>query len=254
VIGHDHALVPLSPRVSLARLDDPGIEWAVIVAGLVSTTLFIGGLPIAAMLVMIVWLIAGLVVGARRAKQPQIAAPEMIRWPEARHTYRAMLNAFSEIEDVVSRAPRTRPATLRIVERCRSAVEMCGRMALVLEPLQRYLEHHDPDASRAELDRLRMRRSACLDEATRNVLDQAAVARQHQLAACGELQAMRERILARFELVHATFEAFAGLLVKLEASEEEQVARGDDTLDDQLASIDSDLHAIEAVLADEHAN
>jgi len=173
--------------------------------------------------------------------------PETIVSLDARQTYRAILEAFSEIERIARATPSA--ASMRVIERCRSAVELCARVAVLGNPLQRYLDGHHPEHLRGELERLRAHTEVVADERTLSDLSRATAARARQLATYEEMRAMRDRIQARLELVHASLESFAAQLLKLQVVEEEDLVFADQTVTERIDSITEELDILESTLA-----
>jgi hypothetical protein len=253
------ALVPLPPNPGVARARDrdertprwllPGAAGA----GALSIVLFLAGLPLLSMCLMAVTCIAGIALPLpfmlRRLHGDDIVAPEQIASPEARTIYRSILGAFDEVDRAFARAPRLQSSAAPVLERCRAAVAMCGRIAYLANPVQRYLELHDPQYARAELARLRARTEATTDASTSAALGHATAARARQVAAHDEMLAMRDRVNARLELVRAALESFAAMVVKLEFAEDEQIAQAGGSVVEQLAGINDELAVIESALA-----
>lgn len=173
--------------------------------------------------------------------------PDAIVSLEARQTYRAILDAFAEIERTLAATPT--PSSKRVSERCRSAVDLCARVATLGNPLQRYLDTHHPELLRLELERLRVRTELAADERTVSDLSRATAARARQLATYDDMHAMRERIQARLELVHASLESFAAQLLKLQVVEEEDLALADQSIAERIDGIGDELDVLEAALA-----
>src|SRR5262249_50689506 len=123
-------------------------------------------------------------------------APEAIAAVELRDTYRAILVSYDEIERVVKNARRLRSAMVPLLERCVAAVELCGRMAVLANPLQRHLDAHDPRVLKTDLESLRARCEATTDEDTARVLRGALAARTRELASVEQIAVTRDRIHA----------------------------------------------------------
>lgn len=173
--------------------------------------------------------------------------PEAIVSLEARQTYRAILDALAKIERIVDALPS--PAGTRVIERCRTAVDVCARAAYLGNPVQRYLDSHDAHDLRGEIERLRTRTEQTADARTISDLSRATAARARQLATYDEMCAMRDRIQARLELVHASLESFAAQLIKLDAVEQEELAFADQTVTDRIDGIGEELEILESTLA-----
>lgn len=178
-------------------------------------------------------------------------APEDIVSIEVRAQYQAILLDFAEIERTLARAPRLIGSLASVIERCRAAVALSGQIALLANPIQHYLDGHDPAHVRAALDRLRARVAVTSDDVAVGTLQHAAAARVRQLMILRQLAASRDRVAARLELVHAALEGFAATIVKLQALEEEQLVLAGDPVTDQIEVINSDLEALESALESE---
>ncbi len=246
----DLALVPTT-RPSLVVRD--GRDWVVpafALSGLVSLLLFLVGMPLLSVALVAA---SGASTAALLSTQPiafrdRRILPEAIVSPESRQTYRAILASCDEIERAIAAAPRIQSSMTNVLERCHTAVELCARIAVLGNPLERYLESHDPALMRYELERLRSRAESASDERTVAALSRATAARARQLATYEEMWAMRDRIQARLELVQASLESFAALLVKIHVVEEEQLALAGDTMTERIDGIGEDLDVLESAL------
>jgi hypothetical protein len=254
------ALMPLSitpahgagrpgPRQSLALCSFAA-------AGMLGMALFVAGLPVVSMCVLAFSGVSSFVVGstiaasasARESVRARCVAPEDVASGEARTTYRAILFALSEVERALGDAPRLTTTMAPVIARCRAAVELSGRIALLANPLQRYLDRHDVAFVRSELARLRTRAEATTDAAALGAFSNAAAARTRQLAVLDQIAAKRDQVCARLELVHAALDAFAATIVKLHTLDEEQLVLAGESVTDHLDGIADDLEVLESAL------
>jgi hypothetical protein len=193
-----------------------------------------------------------LIAKSRRHGEPAVL-PEDILSFDAQETYRCILLALVDVERAFAVAPHLESMAQPLLERCRTAVALSGRIAMLGNPIQRYLDLHDPAYVRFELDKLRARRGATRDDMTIDTLDHAAGARQRQLAVHEELVAIRGRIQARLELVRAGLESFAAIVVKLQVVNDEAIELAAQSVDEQLDGIGEDLQVLESALVLEAA-
>jgi hypothetical protein len=248
---------------ALTQRTSPKPSWALYAFGataLVAVGFLSAGLP--ALMVCLIALsgISSIALGSalssgelRGPMRPPAVAPEAIVSCEVQASYRAILLAFAEVETALDGAPRLRSSMAAVLERCRAAVELTGRIALLANPLQRYLDIHDPGFIRSSLHRLRMRAEAASDDAAAGAWSHAVSARMRQLAILEQLIAKRDQICARLALVHAAFESFAAAIVKLHTLDEELLVLAGESVTDQLAEIGADLDVLEAALEPELA-
>jgi DNA-directed RNA polymerase subunit K/omega len=224
------------------------------IAGLFAIGVFLAGLPLVSMGVIAAIAGSGLVLGSRAVRSRGAAneplRPETIVSIDIRETYRAILIAFGDLERTIAEAPRLRSPMRPVLERCAAAVRLCGEMARSSNPLQRYLDAHDPAIIGAELDRLRTRAEAATDERAVTSLGHAAAARARQLATRDEIAVARDRIHARLELVGAALESFAAMVVKLEVVDDDQFACAGETVADHLDGAGEDLEVVESALGE----
>jgi hypothetical protein len=223
-------------------------------AGTLSVAMLLAGMPLIAMgivaAVSTMFAIRSKAASAARAlRSAALPAPEAVLALDLRDAYRAILALYDEIERAIAIARRLRSAIDPILERCMAAVELCGRLALLANPLQQHLDAHDPRVVRTELERLRERCEAMTDEEAANVLRGAIAARTRELGNLDEMAVMRDRIHARLEICRAAFSAFAATIVKLHVADEEQVATGTGSLSEHLERVTDKLEILEAVLA-----
>jgi hypothetical protein len=180
---------------------------------------------------------------------PEREVPERIVALETRDTYRAILTAYTDIRHVLGDAASLRSSRAAVLQRCDAAVQHCGRLALLSNPLQRYLDAHDRARTRADLERLRQRSEAADDALTGEALGQAATARARQLETHDQIAGMRDRIQARLELARATLESFAATIVKLRVAGDEHLVLSGDAVIDHLDGVADELDVLETELA-----
>src|SRR6185295_11184719 len=179
----------------------------------------------------------------------EMEVPEMIISMETRDTYRAILTAYTDIRRVIGDAASLRSSRAAVLERSDAAVRQCGRLALLSNPLQRYLDAHDRAQTRADLERLRQRSEAAVDAPTGDALGQAATARARQLETHDQIVGMRNRIQARLELARAALESFSATIVKLRVAGDEHLVLSGDAVIDHLDGVADELDVLETELA-----
>lgn len=222
-------------------------------AGALSIAMLLAGMPLISMGIVAtigtLFAIRSKAAAAARAlRQAALPTPEGISSVDLREVYRGILVTYEEIERGVASARRLRSAIDPILERCMTALEMCGRLAVLANPLQHHLAAHDPGALRAEIGRLQARCDGATDEDVGKVLRGAITARRRELANLDHMAVMRDRIHARLEVCRASFAAFAATVVKLHVADEEQLAVAAGTLDEHLDGVSDKLEIMEAVL------
>lgn len=214
------------------------------------------GLPLISMCMLAVAAVSSLALGSPSGAANDTSDDAQGRWvahenivaSEAHAGYCAILLGFADVERALADAPRLRAPLASVIERCRAAVALSGRIALLANPLQRYLDTHDAGSIRLALDRLRARAETTSDEVTVAALGHAAAARARQLAILEQIAAQRDRISARLALIHAALETFAATIVKLQSLDDEQIALAGESVTDQLAEISDDLAVLESAL------
>jgi hypothetical protein len=242
----------LQLRIAQASLPPPRLHPTFVVAGVLAIGSFLVGMPLLSLCVLATSSIAAVVAGSTsrlRGAGRQAIAPDAIISHEAREAYRGVLIAFAEIERVLVTSTRLRSSVAPVLERGRAAVLLCGRTAVLANPLQQYLDRHDPVRMRAELERLRSRAEAATDDQEASSWSHATAARARQLSTYEEMRTMRDRIVARIELVRATLESFAATIVRLQAVDEEQLLHAGESMAEHLDGVDDELAALESALA-----
>jgi uncharacterized protein YhaN len=222
-------------------------------AGAVSVAMLVAGMPLIAMgiiaTVSTVFAVRAKASSAARAlRTAALPAPEAVVSLELREVYRGILAVYEEIEHGVASARRLRSAIDPILERCMASVELCGRLAMLANPLQHHLDVHDPRVLRTDIERLQGRCDAITDEEAVKVLRGAIAARTRELANLDQMTVMRDRIHARLETCRAAFAAFAATIVKLHVTDEEQLAMASGSLSDHLEGVTDKLEILESVL------
>jgi hypothetical protein len=245
-----------APRV------EPGSADAAVMCGfaftsMLSVVLFLAGMPLISMAVLAITGVSTIVLesamSARRrrlgASADELEMPDGIVSMETRDTYRAILTAYTDIRRVIGDAASLRSSRAAVLERCDAAVRQCGRLALLSNPLQRYLDAHDRAQTRADLERLRQRSEAAGDAPTGDALGRAATARARQLETHDEIIGMRNRIQARLELARAALESFSATIVKLRVAGDEHLVLAGDSVMDHLDGVGDELDVLETELA-----
>lgn len=224
---------------------------------MLSVVLFLAGMPLISMAILAVTGISTIVLesalSARRRRLEgsagEIEVPDAIVAVETRETYRAILTAYGDIRRVLGETASLRSARAAVLQRCDAAVRQCGRLALLSNPLQRYLDVHDRTRTCSDLERLRQRSAATGDAATGDALGRAAAARARQLETHDQLVGMRDRIQARLELVRAALESFSATIVQLRVAGDEHAILSGDSVMDHLDGVGDELELLETELA-----
>ena len=176
--------------------------------------------------------------------------PDQIGPADLRANYLNILRVHEEIRTTLDSNGGGHRALLDVYRRCGDAVQVAGRVALLGNPLQRYLDDHDPARLDAETRRLEMRASITGDREASLAYRQAAAARKRELETYGQLQRLYERMKARLELVAATLASVAATTIKLCTVDLEHLAMTKETLVDQIDSLGEDLRFLESAMED----
>jgi len=257
-----NALVPMSTTALSPARSEPGAPNPAVMCGfgltsMLSIALFLAGMPLLSMCVLAISGMSTIVLESaiaahhKRTAGAEVApeAPEVIVALETRDTYRAILRAHDEIRRSLGEAEPLRASLSAILARCDAAVRQCSRMAMLTNPLQRYLDAHDRAQTQADLDRLSARREATSDAQAADALGRAASARARQLETHDQIASMRDRIQARLELVRAALESFSATVIKLHVAGEEQMILSGESVMDHLEDVGDELEVIETELA-----
>lgn len=249
-----------SAALSVARVE-PGSGDAAVMCGfaftsMLSVVLFLAGMPLVSMGVLAITGVSTIMLesalAARRrrlgASVEDLELSEVILALETRDAYRAIVSAYGEIRRSLAETGAMRALRSTVLARCEAAVRQCGRLAVLSNPLQRYLDGHDRKHTRAELDRLRDRCASTTDDATSEALGRAASARDRQIETHDQMVRMRDRIQARLELVRAALESFSATIIKLRVAGEEQMVLAGDSVIEHLDGVDDELEVLEAEL------
>lgn len=246
--------------IATSRIE-PGSADAAVMCGfaftsMLSVVLFLAGMPLISMAVLAITGVSTILLesamSARRRQlgvnDGEIEVPEVIVAMETRDTYRAILAAYADIRRVLGDAASLQSSRAAVLERCDAAVRQCGRLALLTNPLQRYLDAHDRGQTRADLERLRQRSEAAGDAPTGDALGRAATARARQLETHDQIAGMRDRIQARLELARAALESFSATIVKLRVAGDEHLVLSGDSVMDHLDGVGDELEVLETEL------
>jgi len=255
------SLVTLPAAALSARVEADGGDAAVMCGfaftSMLSVVLFLAGMPLVSMGVLAITGVSTIMVESALASRRRRAGAavedlepaELIVSLEARDAYRAIVGAYGEIRRALGEAASLRASQPSVLERCESAVRQCGRLAVLSNPLQRYLDGHDRKHTQGDLDRLRSRSEAATDESTVEALGRAIASRTRQLETHDQIVRMRDRLQARLDLVRAALESFSATIVKLRVAGEEQQLLASDSVIEELDGVDDELEVLEAELA-----
>lgn len=254
-------VVKPTTAISSARVEPSGPNTSVMcgfgLTSILSIGLFLVGMPLISMCVLAVSGVSTIVlesaIASRRRRcegpAPVVESPEAIVALETRDTYRAILRAHAEIRRNLAEAAPLGCSPPAMLARCDAAVRQCSRLAMLTNPLQRYLDGHDRSRTLADLDRLQRRSGAATDEQAVAALGRAAAARTRQLETHDQIASLRDRISARLELVRAALESFSATVIRLQVAGEEQLILSGDSAIEHLEDVGDELEVIEAELA-----
>jgi hypothetical protein len=258
------ALVALSSTALADPRGESGATDAAVMCGfafasMLSVVLFLAGLPLLSMGLLALTGVSTIAIESamtaqRRPLGPDGAPPGALELPESilahevRDTYRAILAAYADVVRAIREAPGLGESRVAVLQRCGAAVEQCGRMAVLSNPLQRYLDGHDRVQTQAERDRLQLRSETAADESTGEALGRAARARARQLETHDQIAGMRDRISARLELVRAALESFSATIVRLRVAGEEQMLVSGESILEHLDGVGDELEILETAL------
>jgi DNA-directed RNA polymerase subunit K/omega len=221
-----------------------------------SIALFLAGMPLLSMCILAISGMSTIVLEsaltARQRRDEDVAAaraPEVIVGVETRDTYRAILAAHGEIRRSFAEAARLHASLSAMLSRCDAVVKQASRLAMLTNPLQRYLDTHDRARTEAELARVQSRSEASPDAEAVDALVRAAAARARQLETHDQIAGMRDRIQARLELVRAALESFSATVIKLRIAGEEQMIVSGESAIEQLDDVGDELELLETELA-----
>ena len=174
--------------------------------------------------------------------------PAEIAAADLRSTYHDILRHHEDIRCALVEAERVQASLRAVFERCGAVVHVAGRLARLANPLQRYLELHAASQVTKELHRLSATAETASDPLARDVYHTAAAARGRQLGTLLEIQNLRDRIRARLELISASLESVAALVIKLQVLDLEQVTLAGETMTEQLDSLHEELAVLETTI------
>jgi len=247
--------------LTIARIEPGGGDAAVMCGfaftSMLSVVLFLAGMPLISMGVLAITGVSTIMLESALASRRRrtgaavedLEPAELIVSLEARDAYRAIVGAYGEIRRGLGETASLRASQPSVLGRCESAVRQCGRLAVLSNPLQRYLDGHDRKHTQSDLDRLRGRSETASDESTVEALARAITARTRQLETHDQILRMRDRIQARLDLVRAALESFSATIVKLRVAGEEQLLLSRDSMIDELDGVDDELEVLEAEIA-----
>ncbi|MCX5745525.1 MAG: hypothetical protein NT062_23865 [Proteobacteria bacterium] len=244
------ALIP-RPRGDLCTMHTPSAgaiigTFMLLVSSAIAT--FLSGMP----LISLALIASGFVI-VLAASPRELPRTHAIEAFGIRTTFESVRIARAEIQRLVDETPRLGALLADVLERCDAAVALCERLALLTNPLERYLFAHHPDQLRLEVARLRELTMTSDDEQTTLALGHAIDARQREIATHQEIGMIRDRIHARLELSHASLESIGAMIVTLRVTEDEQVVLAAGSVAEKLAGADDELVDLRAAFAHEFA-
>lgn len=221
--------------------------------GVLAVALLLAGMPLVSMCVFAASCVSSLVIdsvttASARNSGRCLVDPDDIVSAEVRSTYQGIVRGLADVERALAAAPRLHKSMTTAIQRARAAVGLSGQIAILANPLQRYLDSHHEAFIRSEHDRLRERTETASDDTAIGAWGHAAAARARQLEIHKQMVAQRDRICARLELVRAALETFSAMIVRLHALNEEQIVLAGESVAEQLEGIGDDLELLESAL------
>jgi hypothetical protein len=180
----------------------------------------------------------------------RLPVPRDLRDPETRALVERVHAARAEIARTAAASPASVMSPLREPLAALDEIDQrVSRLALRSEQLSRYLGSHDARALHGEAADLSRRASSARDADTRRSYQEAAAAREEQVATIDEIAGARERVMADLLRIAATLEGIPGRLVKMEALDAAAVDRLSDDVGRELGQMNTELGAYEEALA-----
>lgn len=261
------AVLPYQPpgRIAMAAASRPRNMFLLLTAGVLAGVIGAVGLPIAATAMIGLGGLGFAVAVATDAMRPEFARklygplgpplrpavrPTELRSVELVHAYSRLLVAHENVRRALQSSEHLVETLHDIYVQCGELVQAAGRAARIGSRLKGYLETNSPEWLAAEAGRLEQRAQAVGDGHAARTFELAAAARRRQLHTYAQIGGLYARVEARIAMLTSFLGAVEALVVKLEASDLEQLQLAGGEMAGDLERLRGDLEILEASLED----
>ncbi|MGC4087957.1 MAG: hypothetical protein QM756_08680 [Polyangiaceae bacterium] len=167
--------------------------------------------------------------------------------PSIRQQYQAILAAFQRCRGIfVGSSHGLQQSLDEGIRRSEKLVLVAGRAAKRGDTIHRHLSADTPAELAQEVERLREQAQRTRDEAARQGFTQAADAKAKELETYQQLEGLRDRVHAQLKLIETSLDGLSAKLVKLDASDLTEAITVNESLDENLRTMTSDVELLES--------
>lgn len=187
-------------------------------------------------------------VRALLASPLELAVPvEVVEPKEIRQLYAEIFFRHDQIRQALELCSHLLRRTLAdSYRRCGDLVQQAGAIAQRGKMLHHYLCRESCDVLKESKRRLMERAARTEDPSAARTYAQAAEGKQQQLDTYLQIESMYERVQAQLSFIAAMLDRIHATIIKLHAIDLEEDAALAVTMSEQLASINTDIHLLEA--------
>ncbi|MFZ5891084.1 MAG: hypothetical protein ACOY0T_08535 [Myxococcota bacterium] len=177
---------------------------------------------------------------------PLLAASSLLD-PAIREQYQGILHAFQRCRSIFESSGEALRKNLdEGLKRSQQLVLVAGRAARRAEAINRHLASATAGQLEAEVKRLQDCAERTRDVPARDGFLQAADAKSKELETYRQLEGLRDRIHAQLHLIEASLDGLSAKLVKLDASDLSEAISVNESLEDNLRTMTSDVELLES--------
>jgi len=167
--------------------------------------------------------------------------------PGIREQFKRILLAFQRCRVIYESSGEGLRASLdEGLVRSEKLVTVAGRAAKRGDAITRHLGSATPEGLTHDAARLRALSERTADQTARDGFLQAAAAKEKELETYRQLEGLRDRIHAQLTLIEASLDGFSAKLVKLEASDLTEALSVNESLEENLRTMTSDVELLES--------
>lgn len=182
-----------------------------------------------------------------RPLTPEVV-PGEIASAELRASYHGILSRHEEIRKQLVAAERVQACFRETLVRCGAMAQLAGRLARLADPLEAYLRSHSAANVTGEIDGAARHAQVTGDPVAVETRRREAAVRGRTLGTMLELEAMRDRIYARLDVVSATLDTVAASVIKLHVLDLAEVELLATAAADEAGALAEELEALEATV------
>ena len=175
--------------------------------------------------------------------------PEQIQGQALRAVYSIILANLERIRSThAAGSDDTRELLASSLAHCEKLAEEAGRAAAKGNPLSAYLATENPTGISGEILQLERDAEAARDPKAKENYQKAAESKRQQLETYQQIEGLYDRIRAQLSVIETALDGVNAKLVKLSATDIQEVMVTNESIGSHLQSMTSDIHILESAV------